>query len=1161
MSSMSQRWGRSATPTGAPDGASSSVPPPPAPTRSFGFADPVDRDALRFDRTQRLLGSGLLVVLVLGIGWFLVRGQPDTSARPDLFGGSIVLQNGAQRPPTVVDLATGKPTLQLINLGAPFGITDEGKAGDAGGRDALAANAKALTFLRADDGDFTVNRRNGVTNLLRLDHLVVNPKGGYDPGPADGTRGFTAKVDGERLFLVRHLDTDTYISVIDADIVRSAGTPDVAAPKSVALGQGTEPNENTLAVWNHALWMLVPDGTSSALLRIADAADPTATTLGQPERKGTFSGSGMLVQAGGVLAVLDPSDGSLRIVEGGPARTVTVPGMRAPSEVLVAKSEGSFWMAFLGGEGWQVAGFDPATDAASGPFLLSAGVDRAEFARPAVNGTSLWAVSRTSGRMTRVDLVTGLRTDVPGGDDYPRTFTQQAGRDASGRETFTRVDEFDGVTEPWSDITVESVGPRVVVNASVATRALLFETDTGERRVIVKSEAPELDPAAPPSPANRTPEEPDDSASSTTSTTSPDSPTTPTTAVVNTTLPCDARDQTPRKPVIQDTVPSESSVRVVWEYVPIDANDCFPSTYQVIVEPGPGTSGAVPEIAPFVSTGAVQTFTVTGLRPNRNYLFTVVAILGGQRTSSDAVSQETLETGPAPATSASSRADAPGGWQLAWDGCRGDACDQPVKYWEITPDPGACGTLADAASLTPLALVPGERFTAVATLADYPGLTGRSVAFQVVAVDDRGRTSAPTLTSCVEGWQAPTIPDGFFRSTAPVLEGGSYRVTLEIDPALATPDRMGTADPQFQFFIDDGTPLATTGRYSAQKAGLLPNTTHQGWVTVTSHGTTRTSNRIDIALTYLPFPGAGISASASVTQDSANPDNATVTGSVGGLPDGTFQAAFTIRCGNVAGVDAQPMTLVGGGGSIGRGAWNLVETPKDGCVLSLTGREDAAAGQERYDPATVAAAFAQVSTPVVVDAQPPTGGITAAAFRKAEGATDWWTQTETGITDNALIDVSYRVEGANHSAALLTPAVNCEQLAPPSTQGLVTLRGPCFADSPDPEQPASTNLTLQVRFFGATQLLGTLLVPDGRTGPDGKPIPSTTTTTSTMTTTTEETTTTTAAALPLAIPLGLPLGAVGALVPGSLLTRRRLRRRRFPPSRRSVSSSPHPEHP
>ncbi len=1155
------------------DPPASSPPSPPAPVPNavgsrtpsaprFGFADGGDDANVRFTIVQKVLGATVLVLFTGAATWFAFTSRPSSTARPELFGGSLVLSNASRDNPTVVDLASGNPTL-IITMGEPFGFPLS---------DSKEQRAN-LRYVRSSAGDYVVNRSNGDTNLLRSDHLVVNRKGPYQLPPSANADtnpsidGVTAKAVDDRLFLVRHSAAATDVVLIGADDIRAAGPNSPNTPSGVAIEAGSAASDTTSAVANGSLWLLVNSGNGKELRRISEPESANDRLL-VTTTIGSFGSRSEVVAVGPTIVVFDPVAANAVVLSAAATdpraeqRTVSLPSLSGAVEVqaadqattqsnmgssVMANPDTVAWVAYFTGDRWQVlgvptgltsSGVDGTAAAPSlavvGPFALPLDSKPGEASRPVLNSGSLYTASRSNGRVVRVDTASGSSLEPAEGgasNAYPDKPDADGATDLAGNPAAFR------------DVELFTSGPRVVVNVPVAKRAILFETDTGIRRDIVKTKAPEIDPTAPPTPGNKAQD--NSSASTSTSAPQPGAQSTTTSSIaVQKELPCEERDQQPRKPRLTDNyVPSAREVRIEWTYDPDDPRDCFPSKYRIEVQAGEGNGTPPPPAQWVTSTGNRHAAVVGGLRPNRQWRITVVAALGQRETASDVIDVDTTETGPDVARSATVDATRDGGWNVSWDACAGDICDREATEWEVTIDASVCTNSFPLASVPPKLTVAGRGRGRFVSLDELPAdFVGARVRFGVVGIDRSLRSDATTWTDCAEGWRAPRATPDFEFEFEPT--GDTFRVVARVDPAAMDPRTVGSHDAVLEFRFDNVSAGPPSAALQATKDGVAPRTRHSASVQISHHGRLAPpiEKLVDTAALPWTTPNVEVTPVNRLSADDRDPnfDTGQVAVTLTNVAVGSFEATAAVRCG-VTELASVSFPVTAPGNSSSPLPWNIATNPAQ-CNVVVSIVEQVAAGEApRYNPAEVGNAGQWPTLTTSSTLEPPTGTLTDVGWEPLpdDGTSIYdvsrywrWNGTTPTITEpavgewveNGVVKVQYDVKIPRPNTKLVVVASSLPEcsLVVSAPVGEITLPARCFPMNSDGTTASIASLSLTTGYFG---VLSQSLIPTNPSLSDAARLP--------------KPTAPPTAAVVVFPPILLPLG------PAAIGGRRRFRRHRF----------------
>ncbi len=164
----------------------------------FGLSSSGCRPGGGFGALGTVAGVVLIALVVGGIVWAAATGKAPASQKPQIFGGSLVLDD--YRPLTVIDLATGEVTVQLEGVYSQVGATNYGDV------EAVATGA----------GTTLVNRRTGAFNMLGNDDYVLGPAdNGISLGHLPGASAAAGFADGSSTYIVRYGPSST-VSLVDA---------------------------------------------------------------------------------------------------------------------------------------------------------------------------------------------------------------------------------------------------------------------------------------------------------------------------------------------------------------------------------------------------------------------------------------------------------------------------------------------------------------------------------------------------------------------------------------------------------------------------------------------------------------------------------------------------------------------------------------------------------------------------------------------------------------------------------------------------------------------------------------------------------------------------------------------------------------------------------
>jgi hypothetical protein len=689
------------------------------------------------------LASGVVAVLS-----YVIR--PERARAFDLFHGSVFLSY--QLGPVAVDLATGEPTLQLVNANQQVGIT----------------GSEVLNTVPLADHTLLLNPATGEFNMVDNNGFIVKHDGSGVPLAERARPTIAAAIDagaGEA-YIVRtgpRGGTDVYL--VSQPTVESAinatGPVRPRASGSMPLPGSTEPGGAASA--NGDLWLLVGGTGTGGLrtirqLRVPADSSTGATLLASdhgrvngPAAIGTAA-TGTDSSGSGVVGVASVSRIDL-FAPGSSEQTATYPAPDGIETVLPVSNEPNR-LAFLmqGTAGWYLVGVNADGTHLRTPTLLRSVPANAVLAAPAASNGNMYTIDRSTGALYEIGYDATAKP-LPGQATYP----------------VASHDEAD-----YRDADVLARGPRVVFNSPTQSNALMVFTDgSSAPRTITKSNAVRIDAAGGAEALTRSNLPAGQS--------KPPKPGAPkprpvNVQPVNPRLNCHAGAVKPHIPLITSAVPGSRTVALDWRYPVISPQDCVPSTYVVTVRLVDGSAPEPPGSAPVQSqTGA----TISGLFPSTDYQVTVTAYIRGQGTDSLPAYFTTGEEGPPAPTDVSVVADSSGNWQLNWNSC--GTIEQgcvPTQSWTVTPSfcdgrsvsapPAAITVTADPTSKRqPTTIYHGN-----------DDLLGRGLRFQVQGTGTEGQAGAPSARSpCVYSWSNPVADELSVQASTPPQTAGSNDTT------------------------------------------------------------------------------------------------------------------------------------------------------------------------------------------------------------------------------------------------------------------------------------------------------------------------------------------------------------------------------------------------
>jgi len=833
---------------------------------AFGRASKPDRPTL--SRRQKLVGVGSVGVLVVTIAALAAVSAPSSASRPELFGGSLVLEN-TRGEPVVVDLASGALTTRFAELGAYVDREDPNPH-----------------ITPVTNGTVLVSGR-GSLNFLGVENYLVKKDAGLLLAPdLDAARALAA---GSAAFVVARHPDGTYVALVDRSTLESNKTKG-----SATIPGAFSERPHTFATADGALWMVRDD---NVLLELAPDAD-TETALVQDEHEeldpsAVLAAGGAPAEDGQPTRVVAATGDNLLLVDA----TGATPSVELDSGVAnatrIVPSTGSgavVWFLYENPEGWWTVGVDTDTRTRVGPTRIDGDFASAPVP-PAFSEGRLYTLEGSDPRGGLAPLL--LSIDPVSGTVAPLL-------DADGEPVAYAFRE--GIEQPsFVNALVIARGPRVVFNNPEATFAhVAFSDGTRPPALVDKTDdrKTKLDPTQSPSALVAPP--PEDGSTPTTAAAAaeatPPAAAPPPPPTVDAELECASTDQKPHEPLIVGATPLPRAVTLAWSYETVDTRDCVPSSYLVKVRPLNGARGVANSER---QVDGQHQITFDGLRPNSTYEFTVTARVAAEETESRPTQVTTLPSGPDRPGSVTAVADpVKGVWRVSWTSCRDD-CDVPVAAWVVQGIElcGAGNTVA-----LPALDAPGG---ATSLEIPYGDLVGRSVRFQVYGrAEDGINGDARPADRCVEGWRHPALERlNFTAEPTGAQPDGKIGARLALSITGATPiAAFGSADVQLVYAVD-GTAVATRGLPGGDRDEVLvtatPGKPHTATLVITSHGKSWTLTSRDFEQN---IPWAPLTLTAQSQPNAGNPNAATITATVNGAfvnaPASTVVASGTFVCGS-----------------------------------------------------------------------------------------------------------------------------------------------------------------------------------------------------------------------------------------------------------------------
>ena len=748
---------------------------------------PVEATASRPTRRQGIALLAVLVVvasLVTAVS-YLVR--PDEARSFHLFGGSMFLADAVA--PVAVDLASGQPTVRLVDASAQVGATS---AGDV-----------AVTPMGTDT--LLTDRRTGEFNIVDTTGFVIKKDGGVPLPQRAGATGVRAVPARDFAYIEQSSPTGTSVYLVGETTVQSATAGTTVKPRAFrSLPETTSLAAGSAAATGNDLWLLTGGSAAGGAaatrtvrhLSLVDGSPPGSTL--RSRAAGSVTGPAAIATAGTTVAVA--SRDRVQLFDGaGARRTVRFPAVAGLDTVLAA-SDTTSRAAFLlhGTAGWSVLSVSTDGDGRRGPTRLTGIPASASLVPPALSEGALYTVDAASGDLWRVGTG-GSAGRVPGAGSYP--VVRQDGRPIEG--------------SGFGDAYVTASGPRVIVNSPNHLMAVAVFTDGSRAPVeFTKSDAVTVSAGGGAEALLRSRGDVPDKTTDPGRNTPAPKPVSP----INNTIDCTATSQTPHIPALGTPVPGSRSVLLTWTYPVTGRTDCIPTTYAVGVRL---LSGGAPQPPSTVTVTGQLGVNLAGLYPATRYELTVTAYLNGRGTRSAPIQVTTGPEGPTAPLGVTAAPDNAGNWAISWRSCgaASDGC-LPAQSWRVVPQLCDGTGLAGAPGQLDVPADPTTTIQPGARLVGGTPLLGRGVRFQVEGIGPNGEIGAPSAsTACTTSWRPPIASAVRLTASRPadvaVGETGSTTLSLDLgaDP-VATAGGVG-ASVTFTLAGPGGTQQRTaTGRGS-----------------------------------------------------------------------------------------------------------------------------------------------------------------------------------------------------------------------------------------------------------------------------------------------------------------------------------------------------------
>jgi hypothetical protein len=788
----------------------------------------------------------LAVAVAATVASYLVR--PSRAKAFDLYFGTTTLNDNTA--PVVVDLASGKPTVRLLDAAATV----------------TAQPSANLDVINLNEGALLLNTATGEFNMVDSTGFVVKSTGGgvHLPALAAAT-GAAGVAAGDSAYILQTAPSRTEVYLVNqSTVVQSAGTAAGAGSSTprahASISAAVLGTPGSAVAANNDLWLLTRSGsggTTAQRLRVpsgsANGAQLDSTNLGTFPKVAALatlpadgpeatSATDVVVASTDGVVLIDPSGRRTRV-------DVAVP--TGADQILPATNdrpdENRASFLFHSPSGWTLVSTTAAGDGSErGVTGLAANT---VLSQPALSRGALYTVATSTppGTLWRITSA-GIASPVEGMPTYP----QVAG------ESLTDV----------SAIAVRGYGSRVIINNRIAYEAVTVFADGSHPPVVIdKRTAVDLNSSggiealaanhAPKTPNTHPVQQP---------------PQTAPVATVNDKINCETASQQPHQPLVQLLQRASRSVELSWQYVPLSTQDCTPSTYTVQAT---ALDSNAPKAPGSVRVQGQNGVNLAGLFPDTRYRIVVTAWINGLGTASEPLLVSTSPEGPPAPTGVTTQADSQGDWIITWNSCGGltDSC-VPTGAWRIIP------SFCDGLSLSSppaAATVPGDPTLHAFsyTFAGGAALLGRGVRFEVEGIGSTGLISEPAGDGrCNTSWAHPNPAGVTVTASTPARTSGvatTATSTTTVSVAFSGDENLalGGVGGQIGYvLLSGGTQVDSKGPTSATSvtfSGLRPGQKYQVQVTLYPPGHPEAAVAlapVDVDAAISDWPAIGISVPA-----------------------------------------------------------------------------------------------------------------------------------------------------------------------------------------------------------------------------------------------------------------------------------------------------------
>ncbi|WP_375484124.1 hypothetical protein [uncultured Jatrophihabitans sp.] len=857
-------------------------------------AAPTAAAAARPTRRQAIALLAVLAVVtgtVVAVSYLV---SPDRARSFDLYSGSVFLADSVA--PVAVDLASGRPTVRLIDADAQVG----------------ARTSADLGVAPLDQGTLLYNRTSGEFNMVASTGFVVKTNGGVPIAQRPGATGATAIASGDLAYLEQTGPTGTSVYLVGQTTVETAGNVG-ARVRPRAFRSMSEPGSTAAGASASAggsLWLLLGSGERRTVRQLSVPAGSSAGAKLASKDHGRVDGPAALASAAAtsspspmatVKAAGAAGDGRLGVVGMASADRIQVfrgsaqigtarfPAVAGLDRVLPASAgQGRLSFLFHGSDGWSVASLGADGHGLRGPSRLTGLAATASLTAPATSRGSLYTMDTTTGRLLRID-----------GDNRVGVI--------SGAATYPLAEQDGRVVEPggFSDGSVLARGARVIFNSPSHLNAKVVFTDGSHRPLTIeKSSAVAVSAAGGAEALTRSRAEAAAPRTTPTPATQPraNSP-------VNNRINCSTVRQKPHIPTIVGATPGSRSVALSWTYPLLSPQDCAPSTYQVRIKL---LSADAPSPPSTVQVQGQQSVNLAGLFPSTRYEIAVGAFINGEGTFSPAQRITTGPQGPAAPTDVTAAADSAGNWNVTFSSCGSthSGCVAAAS-WKVIPEFCDGRGLSDAPAPVVVTADPTSVQQPPAQLRGGSALLGRGLRFQVEGTGTQGTVGEPSAyTACTYSWAPPAAGAlSLHASTEPLDNlGSTTSATVTLDAGSNPTTALGGVGAQVTYaLLSGGSVVKTIGPTTASTVTFTGINAGQKYQARASVAPPRhpdaavTVGPIDVQAAIAPWPTISTQVDSP---DDTGVSSADVTVHIGGLSSNAARGErfslvnSTFRCGD-----------------------------------------------------------------------------------------------------------------------------------------------------------------------------------------------------------------------------------------------------------------------